>query len=146
MLSSLKHRLLVLIIPILFVSCNKKSNQNPIPSVPFDITININLPSYSSLTGVGGWCYVNGGVKGIVVYRRSQMDFVAFERQSPQDPNGTCKKPLTSDPNNFLVLSDSCSGATFSLNDGSPMSGSNIGLRQYATSFDGSSNLRIYNN
>ncbi|MGV3630000.1 MAG: hypothetical protein ACO1O6_02290 [Bacteroidota bacterium] len=114
------------------------------PSIPFDITIYINLPSYSSLEGVGGWTYVSGGSKGIVVYRKSYDEFVAFDRHSPAD-DGNCEFPLTTDPDNFLQLNDSCTGAKFSLFDGSPMSGSEYGLRQYQTYWDGGSGLRIYN-
>jgi hypothetical protein len=127
----------------LFFSC-KKSNNNPIPSVPFDITINTSLPSYNSLQGVGGWTYVSGGVQGIVVYRKSSDEFVAFDRQSPAQQTA-CKKPLTTNSDNFLQLDDSCTSAKFSLFDGSPISGSEFGLRQYQTQWNGSSALRIFN-
>lgn len=125
------------------VSC-KKNKNHPVPSIPFDITIYINLPSYSSLEAVGGWTYVSGGSKGIVVYRKSVDEFVAFDRHSPAE-EGTCEKPLTTDPDNFLQLNDSCSGAKFSLFDGSIISGSDFGLRQYQTYWNGSTSLRIYN-
>lgn len=125
-------------------SCRKNNNLNPVPSIPLDINININLPSYSALTGVGGWAYVEGGSKGIVVYRRSIDEFVAFDRHSPAN-DGTCEQSLVTNEDNFLQLDDLCSGASFSLYDGSPISGSEFGLRMYMTFFDGSDNLRIYN-
>ena len=125
------------------ISC-KKSKNHPVPSIPFDITVYINLPSYSNLQAVGGWAYVSGGSKGIVVYRKSQDEFVAFDRHSPAE-NGSCEEPLVCDPDNFLQLNDSCSGAKFSLLDGSIISGSEFGLRQYQTWWDGSTSLRIYN-
>jgi hypothetical protein len=133
-----------LLLVFLFFSC-KKNNSNPVPNVPFDLSIDISLPSYNSLNGVGGWCYVNGGSRGIIVYRKTIEEFVAFDRQSPEDPNGTCPSPLFPDVNNFLQLKDTCNNATFSLYDGSPISNSSNALRQYATSFDGANNLRIYN-
>lgn len=129
---------------LLFASC-KKNKTNPVPSIPFDITIDINLPSYNSLINVGGWAYVAGGSKGIIVYRRSIEEFVAFDRHSPADPDGLCPEPLYTDPDNFLTLIDSCSTARFSLYDGSPISGSDFGLRMYQTSYNGSNLLRIYN-
>lgn len=125
-------------------SCKKKNNLNPVPSIPLDINININLPSYNNLVNVGGWAYVEGGSRGIVVYRRSIEEFVAFDRHSPAN-DGTCEQSLVVNENNSLQLDDLCSGATFSLYDGSPMSGSDFGLRMYLTFFDGSDNLRIYN-
>ncbi len=127
------------------VGCKKKSEQNPIPSIPFDITINIEFPSYSNLIGVGGWSYVSGGSKGIIVYRKSTDQFVAFDRQSPKDPNNTCEYPLIPDSLNFLQLNDACSGAKFSLYDGSAVSGSEFGLRQYQTVWNGTNSLRIFN-
>jgi len=139
-------RLFSILLPLLFFlyGCGK-NNINPVPNIPFDITIDINLPSYNALNGVGGWCYVNGGSRGIIVYRRSIEEFVAFDRHSPQDPNGTCTTPLFPDTNNFLQLNDTCNNATFSLYDGMPISNSSFGLRQYMTVFDGSNMLRIYN-
>jgi hypothetical protein len=137
-----KH-FLIFFLFIGIVSC-KKSNLNPVPSIPFDITIYLNLPSYNSLEAVGGWTYVNGGSKGIVVYRRSVDEFVAFDRHSPAN-DGTCAFPLTTNPDNFLQLDDSCSTAKFSLYDGSIIADSEFGLRQYQTFWDGSTSLRIYN-
>jgi hypothetical protein len=103
------------------------------------------LPSYADLNGVGGWCYVNGGIKGIIVYRQSYDVFVAFDRQSPEDPENTCAAGLETNENNFLQLDDPCSNAQFSLYDGSPISGSEWGLRRYETVWDGSNLLRIIN-
>jgi len=139
-----KLQLFFLLLFLVSASC-KKTKNHPIPSIPFDITIDMSLPSYTDLNGIGGWTYVNGGIKGIIVYRRSYDVFVAFERQSPEDPDNTCATGLTPDSSNFLQLNDACSGATFSLYDGSPISGSEWGLRQYQTSWNGGNLLRIYN-
>ena len=138
------QKVLFFLLIIITSSCIK-NNNNPVPSIPFDITIDINLPSYNQLQGVGAWTYVVGGSRGIIVYRRSMDEFVAFDRHSPMDPNGTCFLPLFPDQDNFLQLKDTCSNAIFSLYDGGPISGSNYGLRQYATQFNGSNLLRIYN-
>lgn len=129
---------------ILLVACNKNSTQ-PVPNIPFDITIDINLPSYNALIGVGGWAYVSGGSRGIIVYRRAIDEFIAFDRHSPADPEGSCPQPLYPDPDNFLTLLDSCNSASFSLYDGSAISNSEYGLRQYQTQFNGSDQVRIYN-
>ena len=129
---------------LLAAKCNKQ-NQNPVPFVPVDVTIDIQLPSYSNLQGVGGWTYLNGGSRGIIVYRKGIDEFVAFDRHSPADPDGTCLLPLYPDEQNFLQLKDSCNNAVFSLYDGSPVSNSIYGLRQYATQFNGNNLLRVYN-
>lgn len=135
----------ILFLSVVFAGCFK-NQQNPVPNIPFDVTIDINLPSYNALAGVGGWCYINGfGSRGLIVYRRSIDEFVAFDRHSPSDPNGDCFLPLFPDNDNFLVLKDTCNNSTFSLYDGSPLSNATIGLRQYQTLYDGFSTLRIKN-
>lgn len=137
------HFIPLLILFFLLFGCKKR--KNVVPNIPFDITINLNLPSYQVLNGVSGWAYVNGGSRGIIVYRRNIDEFVAFDRHSPKDPEGNCHTPLFPTQENFLQLKDTCSGALFSLYDGSPISGAEGGLRQYQTVFNGSDQLRIFN-
>lgn len=139
-------QLLILCLGFLLLSskCNNQ-NQHPVPFVPVDVTIDIQLPSYSNLQGVGGWTYLNGGSRGIIVYRKGIDEFVAFDRHSPADLNGSCPFVLYPDDQNFLQLIDSCNNAIFSLYDGSPVSNSIHGLRQYATQFNGNNLLRVYN-
>jgi hypothetical protein len=133
----------ILFLLLLVLSC-KKNSLHPVPSIPFDINIYLNLPSYNSLESVGGWAYVNGGSKGIVLYRKSSDEFVAFDRHSPAN-EGLCDQALITNSDNFLQLDDLCSEAKFSLYDGSIISGSEFGLRQYQTFWDGGNSLRIYN-
>ena len=133
-----------LIVVSMLFGCNKNSTH-PVPSIPFDFSINLTLPSYSSLNGVSGWAYVNGGSRGIIVYRRGIDDFVAFDRHSPADVTGDCPGALFPDSDNYLQLNDTCYSATFSLYDGSPISGSDFGLRAYQTAWNGNESLRIYN-
>lgn len=140
----MKFSFFILFLSLSVASCKKNKNY-PVPSIPFDITINISLPSYNALQGVGGWAYVNGGSKGIIVYRRSFDEFIAFDRHSPADGGADCATPLTPNSDNFLQLDDICSGAQFSLYDGSPISGAEFGLRQYQVIWDGNFNVRIYN-
>lgn len=138
---------LLIIVVLLFasVAC-KKNKTHPVPNIPFDIVIDLTLPTYSDLQGVGGYAYVNNvGSKGVIVYRRGVDDFVAFDRHSPADVDGSCATPLHPDTDNFLQLNDDCNGAKFSLYDGSPIEGSDFGLRSYPTQWDGNMALRIYN-
>ncbi|MFT5860157.1 MAG: hypothetical protein ACI865_002265 [Flavobacteriaceae bacterium] len=141
----MKVRFILMLLITFSLSGCVKNSEHPVPNFPFDITINLSLPSYSSLIGVSGWAYVNGGSKGIIVYRRGIDEFVAFDRHSPADVDGTCEFPLFPDDDNYLQLNDSCNTATFSLYDGSPISGSEFGLRMYQTVYDGNQGLRIYN-
>jgi hypothetical protein len=139
------QNILILIMLLILTNCKKSSNKNPIPNISFDISINIDLPSYYPLAGVGGWVCIDGGAKGIIIYRKSTDIFVAFDRQSPKDIDGSCSQPLTPDSVNFLQLNDFCSDAKFSMYDGAAISNSEFGLRQYQTSWNGINTLRIYN-
>jgi len=139
------QRTLVIFVTVFLIGACHKNNQNPVPNLPVDITIDLGLPGYYALQGVSGYAYVNAGSRGIIVYRKTLDEFVAFDRHSPADPEGTCPLPLYPNPNNFLELIDSCNNASFSLYDGAPISNSAFGLRQYATQFNGSNSLRIFN-
>lgn len=141
----MKIRIFLFLSAFFVLSC-KKNKNHPVPSIAFDITIDMTLPSYQDISGVGGWCYVdNAGIKGIIVYRQSYDVFVAWERMSPEDPDELCATGLVPDSSNFLILNDPCSTAQFSMYDGSPIANSTWGLRKYQTIWNGSNLLRIYN-
>jgi nitrite reductase/ring-hydroxylating ferredoxin subunit len=84
----------VLAITLIFVlaRCGKSNNgqQNDVPSVPVNITVNMNLPEYLILQSQGGWAYLNGGVKGIVLYHHYDDNFYAMERNCPYQPFDSC--------------------------------------------------------
>ena len=141
----MKLRLLFLIVLIITISSCTRNRRHPVPNIPFDITINLSLPSYNDLIGVVGVAYVNGGSKGIIIYHRGVDDYVAFDRHSPLDELSECNTPLYPDSNNYLILIDECNDGQFSLYDGSPISDSEFGLRQYQTMWDGNQALRIFN-
>jgi nitrite reductase/ring-hydroxylating ferredoxin subunit len=115
-----------------------------VPYVYTDVYIYTANPSFNSLNAVGGWAYVNGGVRGIIVYRRSNEEFVAFDRNCTFDPDKTCAT-LSVDKNNNILAADSCCGSKFNIYDGSvTRSPATRGLRQYNTYYNGSS-LHITN-
>jgi len=134
----------IILICTLF-SCNKKKTTHNVPYVPVNLTININLPSYSGLQGIGGWAYAEGGSKGIIIYRQSTSNFVAFDRQSTVDDGLKCDG-IVPDSSNFLILNDPCGDSQFLLTDGSVYHGpAEYGLRGYKAMFDGSYTLTIVN-
>lgn len=130
---------------LLISSCNK-NKLHPVPNLPFNVNININLPSYSGLQNIGGYAYVdNYGSKGVVVYRRSIDEFVAFDRQSTADGGQECGG-VEIDEENTLIVNDVCGDSQFSLYDGSVIQGpAEFGLRGYQTIFDGTYTLNISN-
>ena len=133
---------LICLVIILPVSC-KKETHSDIPDANVDVYIYINNPTYISLSVVGGWTYVNGGVRGIVVYRKSNNEFMSYERNCTFQSTNACAT-ITVD-SNAIMATDSCCGSQFLLTDGSVIKApAGIPLKQYRNSFDGNV-LHIYN-
>ena len=64
-------------------SCtNNGQNNDILPDIPVNETIDLNLPSYVDLVVPGGWAYTSGGISGIIVYNINGTQFKAFERSA----------------------------------------------------------------
>ena len=132
-----------LLITIIAAGCKKEKNEYAIPSVPVDVYVYPSLPQYSSLNAVGGWVYVSGGYKGIIVYRNGPETFSAFDRACTFDPNKPCE--IVDVEANGLTAHDDCCGSRFQITDGTVVEGPAFRpLKPYSTFWDGNS-LRIYN-
>lgn len=124
------------------INCKKDNNSN-IPLVEVDVYIHVNDPAYNNITVPGGWTYINGGSRGIIIYRVSNDAFKAYDRHCTYDSGNSCA--LVSVDASNITGYDSCCGSKFILTDGSVTQGpANLPLKQYATSFDGST-LHIFN-
>jgi len=129
---------------ILFFSSCKENADHPVPNLPVNIYINLNLPAYQSLNNPGGWAYVNGGSKGIVVYRNFD-NFVALDRHTTYQPDSACAIGEVDDVN-FFSINDPCSTSKYNLLDGTVTNGpAQWGLRQYFASWDGNFTVQITN-
>lgn len=122
-------------------SCNK--DEDIIPYVTVNVYIDVNNSVYNDINTVGGYLYITGGYKGIIVYRYSFDEFVAIERACPYKPSLDCERLSVED--NGMVVSDSCCGSRFLITDGSIVSGpAKRPAVLYKTIFDGNM-LYIYN-
>lgn len=134
---------LILVFILNLFSCKKDKNEG-IPNTYVDIYLYTNDPEFNNLTAIGGWVYLTGGSRGLVVTRTTMSDFAAFERHCPYNPGDPCGK-VEVDTSTAITLTDPCCGSNFLLNDGSVVNGpSTSPLRRYQTNFDGSV-LHIYN-
>lgn len=134
--------LLLLAMQMSFPGCKK--DEDRIPYVYVDAYISLSDPNFSALNAVGGWVYVTGGSKGILVYRSSNNTFMAYDRHCPYTPSDPCSR-VAVDPNSNLLVKDDCCGSVFLITDGSPNSGpATKALLHYQTSFDGNT-IHIYN-
>ncbi len=99
------------------ISCTKDSlDRIPEAYVNYRITIQeFNIKNKNGLLLVNKMD--NTGVAGLIIYRRADNAYVAFDRCSSVNPQNRCAV-VPDDPN--LTATDPCSGAKFSLFDGSP--------------------------
>ncbi len=132
---------LILVFPVLS-SCSKE--HQGVPNLYCNLTIYINDPQNIKLTTVNGFMYFNGGNRGVVVYRKSQTEFAAYDRTCPYKPDDVNSIVSVDTTNNILIKDASCS-SQFLLSDGTPISGpAVVPLKLFKTVFDGTV-LRVTN-
>ncbi len=96
------------------------------------ININLQYPQFQRLKLDGGYVYLNeGGMSGIILYRESETNYIAYERRCSVDDD----VPVVVDGSGlFMKGCDS----TFSFSDGYPTGGPvRNPLLKYRTSLDG---------
>ena len=124
-----------------FSSCKK--DKDTVPDVYTDILLYSTDPAFAPLNAITGYTYLPGGSKGVLVYRKSQNEFMAYDRHCPynvQDGN-----VVTVDASGLLVEDVACS-SKFLITDGTPDgTGPAINpLKYFQTSYDGTV-LHIFN-
>lgn len=134
---------LVILIVFATTGCKKENNRANYP--PVNQYLNITLVQYNSLAVPGGWTYANGGLKGIIVYRKSSTEFIAFDRNCTYNEANSCGKAEVESDN--VTISCACDGSTYNIFDGSVTTGpASFALKVYNTSFNSSNNtLRVFN-
>ena len=125
----MRIRFLVAAFSLLLVAC-VKNDGSLVPDVFVNYSVPINDPSISVLNSPGGAVVVNGhGVAGLIIYRRSDGLYMAYDRCSTVNPEQKCAINLDN-PN--LTATDPCSGAKYSMYDGTPVKApAKRSLKQY---------------
>ncbi|TAL62612.1 MAG: hypothetical protein EPN85_02275 [Bacteroidetes bacterium] len=131
---------IIVLLLITFLSCKKDANE--IPDVYVDVYLYTTDPAFAPLNATSGYAYVAGGSKGILLFRKSQTEFVAYDRHCTYKvPDGNF---VTVDASGLLVEDAAC-GSKFLITDGSPNQGPAVNLlKQYQTAFDGTV-LHVFN-
>jgi hypothetical protein len=133
---------------IFIISCDKdNADRQPLP--PINITIDPNSTIYQEINVVGGWLYLDeqDGAqppsRGIIVYRLSTDQFLAFERTPPFKPDSCCNaaKTICSKlivDDYFPLVADTCTMSKYLILDGSPVEGpSTMTLGTYVSEYNG---------
>jgi nitrite reductase/ring-hydroxylating ferredoxin subunit len=123
--------------------CKKDAVKTPIPYASVDIYIYTSNPSFISISVVGGWTYVAGGVRGILIFRKSNTEFIAYDRNCTYQPEDPCSTVVVDKSN--IIAKDTCCHSEFLMTDGSVLKApASLPLKVYNNTFDGSV-LHIYN-
>jgi nitrite reductase/ring-hydroxylating ferredoxin subunit len=103
-------------------ACARDLSDDPVPFIPFvDIVINLTLPQYIGIRTDGGHVEIDGGVRGIILYRASSTTYIAYERNCSFRPNEACA--TVNVHNSGLFMIDPCCNSSFNFSDGYPTGG-----------------------
>lgn len=131
-------------VALLLLSNACQKERHPVPNVPVDLMVNLDLPSYQGLNAPGGYVYLNGGSRGILLYRNIDR-FAAMDRHSTYNSDDSCSV-VAVNPNNSFELIDSCNDVAYSISTGVVIRGAaRWGLRTYNTSWNGGHTVHVYN-
>jgi hypothetical protein len=130
------HIVAVIALAILAVACGHEQRCN-VPIGMTNFTIEPNSAYYSGLNNVGGYMYLTGGHRGVVVVRTAIDHFVAYERTCPAD--STTAVEVTSDWGSSILECPKCHTLFVVNADGYPMDGGATAcpLYQYSTAYSG---------
>jgi nitrite reductase/ring-hydroxylating ferredoxin subunit len=133
-------RVLVFVLISSWICCKKDNNS--VPVVYTDIYLYTTEPAFAPLNAISGYAYIEGGSKGILIYRKSQTEFLAYDRHCTYKvENGNS---VTVDASGLIAVDASC-GSKFLITDGSTNQGPAVNpLKQYQVAFDGTV-LHVYN-
>lgn len=136
----------------------KQYPQNPNrPVLPYPITIYPNSMQYYDLNFISGWAYITSDVestsRGIIVYRQSENEFLAFDRLPPNEPDACTDSQgnTTRLVVEFPYVVDHCNNAYYNILNGQIIINDNFDmvpsfptdgvvvypLIQYHTNYDG---------
>lgn len=150
------HLLILLILLPFLQACHEYPENPNRPVLPYPITIYPNTQQYYELNFVGNWLYITSEIestsRGIIVYRQSANEFLAYDRLPPNEPDactdiyGNTTRMVVDFP--FVV--DRCNNAYYNILNGQiivatpdkipnfPTDGTVVyPLIQYHTTYDG---------
>ena len=147
--------ILIAILPLLH-GCQKYPENPNRPILLAPITIYPNTSQYYDLNFVSNWLYITSDVestsRGIIVYRQSETEFLAYDRMPPNEPDACTDSQgnTTRLVVDFPFVVDRCNNAYYNILNGQlivqepekipnfPTTGTMVyPLIQYRTTFDG---------
>lgn len=135
----MKYIYSILFVLVLFTGCGKEQSYIPEVAVNYNVTL-----TEFSLKAVNNVLLVpNYGVGGLIIVKTPLGGFVAFDRCSSVNPENVCKVNID---DSGLTATDPCTGAKFSMLDGSPQKApAERNLKTYSVSLQGNTLLNVRN-
>ena len=137
----MKIKIIYISIMALYASCSNQDDY--IKDVFVNIEIPVNQPEYSDLEPIGGSIFINGGVKGIIIYHANINEYIAYDRNCSFEPSNPCS--IIDSISSTMAFCECCSSVFLIDQDGISANGpALLPLKKYYTSFS-SGKLRITN-
>ena len=122
-------------------SCGDSNNY--IRNVYVDVEIDLSLPEFSNLSTVGNSLFIEGGNKGIIIYRHSNYEYKIYDRNCSYEPNLECA--YIDSVNSIIAFCGCCTSAFLLDQNGSAAnSPAVLPLKQYNYSLNNTL-LHIFN-
>ncbi|MGB0881288.1 MAG: hypothetical protein ACPGTO_12090, partial [Polaribacter sp.] len=103
---------------LIFSNCTTDSQNNDVlPYVQINQSVDLSLPEFVNLNVPGGWAYGNGGIKGIIIYNINGTQFKAFERAAPHLQPSSCSQMVVE---NTIIMKCPCDDSEFQIINGAP--------------------------
>lgn len=139
----MKKLILVLFAISLFSCSDNTSNNDCVPFIQVNETINLDLPRYIDLQVPGGWAYGVGGHQGLILYNINGVQFKAYDRLCPGENLSGCSQMIVD--SNLRILCQ-CDDTEFNILNGSPLTpGASCFAQEYLVENLTGSVLRITN-
>lgn len=135
----MKKYFLYILIALFVSSCGNKNKDDEIPLTPVNIYIDLNINSSAPLTVLGGYIYVNGGNKGIIVLHNFDDNYLAIERTCSFHPYDACNL-ITVDNSGVTLKCGKYNGNNFEA-----CCGSEFTLEGYVSKSPATRPLKLYN-
>ena len=137
----MKQAKFLIIFLLSIFSCGDSNNY--IKNVYVDVEIDLSLPEFSNLNTVGNSLFIEGGNKGIIIYRHSNYEYKIYDRNCSYEPNLECS--YIDSINSIIAFCGCCSSAFLLDQNGSAAnSPAVLPLKQYNYSLNNTL-LHIFN-
>lgn len=137
----MKQAKFLIIFLLSIFSCGDSNNY--IRNVYVDVEIDLSLPEFSNLNTVGNSLFIEGGNKGIIIYRHSNYEYKIYDRNCSYEPNLECS--YIDSVNSIIAFCGCCSSAfLLDQNGNAANSPAVLPLKQYNYSLNNTL-LHIFN-